>query len=496
MVPPHLPTEPISIGRSGGFLIVACSILWLISFPPFHLMVPPFIALVPFVWLMAREHRPSHAARTGFLTGLAANALVMHWLPITLWRHTPWALAFSLLLVVLASVGWGLVGWAVVRIWQRWPGMPRWLAFAGCWTTFEVLLDHLGPWSFPWLGLGVSLSGTPALLQIADLAGTPGMAFWLAAMNGVLAAVATGRVRAGVAAAVVIGSVATVWGYGYVRQGSLDMRHLGSVALVQPNAGVEEKGADDLDRLFSRTVLQTNNDVAADSVDLIVWPETSLPEPVDRHAEWGAALAAMASSLRTPLLVGALTENAAGVHGNGALFVAPGHGAHTVYVKRRLVPVTERWLEPGTDAVLIETPLGLAGLTICYESIFPGPFRRYRADGSDLAIVITNDAWFGRTGGAAQHAAHAVVRAVETRQSIIRAANSGYSFVASPTGRVARRTRLFETTTLIAPVWGGVAPPIFVRWGWLLGYVVLVATLALLGSTFRPPVRGQAVAGS
>ena len=105
MAPPHLPAEP-PLGRSPrAILIVACSLVWLVSFPPFHLVVPPFVALVPLVWLLARETRPRGAARVAFLVGLCANALVMHWLPTTLWRHTPWALAFSVLLVVLASAG-------------------------------------------------------------------------------------------------------------------------------------------------------------------------------------------------------------------------------------------------------------------------------------------------------------------------------------------------------------------------------------------------------
>ena len=501
MALPHLPAEPFLSRSPRAILIIGCSLLWLASFPPLHLLVPPFIALVPFVWLLTRETRPRAAALVGFLTGLGANVLVMHWLPTTLWRHTPWALVLSILLIVLASIGWGLVGWVVVLVWHRSPRLPRWFVFAASWTAYEVLLDHLGPWSFPWLGLGVSLTGTPVLIQVADLAGTAGITFWLAAVNGVIADAVTHRLHSGLAAVAVTGSLVMVWGYGYVRESNLVVRELGSVALIQPNVGYDEKLGGDHDRIVEQAIRQTEADVPPGSVDLIVWPETSLPAPLPRHREWAASLAATAARQATPLLVGALTEDEAGSFGNGALIVpveggGEGEEWHTVYVKRRLVPVTERWLEPGTAAALVATPLGMAGVTICYESIFPDPFRRYRGAGSDLAIVITNDAWFGRTGGAAQHAAHTIVRAVETRQPVIRAANSGYTFVVPPTGRVTRRTRLFERTTLVASVPGGVPPPIFVRWGWSFGYAVLVAVLVMLASAVYPKWSTQTADGS
>jgi apolipoprotein N-acyltransferase len=47
---------------------------------------------------------------------------------------------------------------------------------------------------------------------------------------------------------------------------------------------------------------------------------------------------------------------------------------------------------------------------------------------------VTNDAWFGEAG-AAQHHAIVVLRAIETRRSIARAANGGVSGAIDPSGR-------------------------------------------------------------
>ena len=41
--------------------------------------------------------------------------------------------------------------------------------------------------------------------------------------------------------------------------------------------------------------------------------------------------------------------------------------------------------------------------------------------------MATNNAWYGEEGGAEQHAAHSVLRAVENRRPIMRCGNGGWS---------------------------------------------------------------------
>ena len=42
-------------------------------------------------------------------------------------------------------------------------------------------------------------------------------------------------------------------------------------------------------------------------------------------------------------------------------------------------------------------------------------------------MVLTNNGWFGEDGAAVQHAAHSVLRAVETRRPVLRVGNGGWS---------------------------------------------------------------------
>ena len=64
---------------------------------------------------------------------------------------------------------------------------------------------------------------------------------------------------------------------------------------------------------------------------------------------------------------------------------------------------------------------------VCYEDVFPGLARSSARAGADLLFVATNNAWYGEEGGAEQHAAHSVLRAVENRRPVMRAGNGGWS---------------------------------------------------------------------
>ena len=60
-----------------------------------------------------------------------------------------------------------------------------------------------------------------------------------------------------------------------------------------------------------------------------------------------------------------------------------------------------------------------------------------------LLFVTTNDAWFGEEGCAEQHAAHSIIRALETGFPVLRCGNAGWSGWISPNG-IVRETLLNE----------------------------------------------------
>lgn len=76
---------------------------------------------------------------------------------------------------------------------------------------------------------------------------------------------------------------------------------------------------------------------------------------------------------------------------------------------------------------------------ICYESVFGEFVNGYIKNGANLIFVVTNDGWWGDTPGYHQHNAFSSVRAIETRRSVARSANTGISCFINQRGEVLKK---------------------------------------------------------
>ena len=298
----------------------------------------------------------------------------------------------------------------------------------------------------------------------------------------------------------VVGAVLVALTYGVVRERTLPLRLVGTAALLQPNIGWSEKwepGA--RDSVFHRTLSLAQRAIHESEPDLVVWPETMVQATL---------IAAVAQATRVPQAVGSLdlewidvAEDRYEYYNAAFVFDSLGrNGSQPVYHKRYLVPVTERvpFLDPrwfdleffggfraGEEGPIFETGMGRFGVLICFESAFENLSRRYRAEGADFLVNMTNDSWFGRTSAPYQHAAHLVMRAIETRAGIVRAANSGISEFVDPLGHQHDRTALFSATFVTGEVVTSNAIPPDVRLGDWVGALSLVMTVVLFGVAAR-----------
>lgn len=115
-------------------------------------------------------------------------------------------------------------------------------------------------------------------------------------------------------------------------------------------------------------------------------------------------------------------------------------------------------ITPAKEKRLAEFP-GLPRLSpqLCYEIAFPGLTPKSN-DGIPPQFILnqSNDAWFGRSAGPAQHANIARYRAIETGLPIIRAASNGISGQIDPYGRIQDevlvKKMLFNDVQLIKPL--------------------------------------------
>jgi apolipoprotein N-acyltransferase len=93
--------------------------------------------------------------------------------------------------------------------------------------------------------------------------------------------------------------------------------------------------------------------------------------------------------------------------------------------------------------------LGVATV-ICYESVYGEFVTEYIKAGANYIFVITNDGWWGDTPGHRQHLGFSRLRAIETRRSVARSANTGISAFINQKGEILLRTKYWTPDAIRA----------------------------------------------
>lgn len=503
---------PRDKGRSCARWILLGVALTALSYPPAHWFVPTFVGLSPAVVLILRglaSHRPLRSSLvSGFLFGLLTNLITLSWLPIAMWRIQPamtWAgAAVPVALGVSTAVVFGAAHWLGGRT-----GLSQLWIFPPLWILVEWLREQLGPLAFPWLGLAASLSHYPAFLQLAEVVGSLGVGWLIAVANSALALAWIHRhePRGRRLATRVVGAILVVGALGLVRMRTLEFVPAGTVAVVQPNVGYRLKWDRFAQDSMVAALIESTREVAGTRmVDLVAWPELAIPDLLQHRLHWREWLDRVADDTNTPVVVGALTEDAIGGQYqlyNAAFLIRPrGHpGQSPVYRKRHLVPLVE-WFPhrgsgrpaggsfggyaAGDSGVVLRIGTLRVSLNICFEAAFAETVRRDRRQGAQVIVNLSNDAWLAGTAGPWQNPAHLVLRAIENRVGIVRAANTGPSQIIRPDGVVEVETPYGTTSTLTGPVSTTAVLTPFTRFGDWVGVLALVWVAGLGWLAARP----------
>lgn len=268
------------------------------------------------------------------------------------------------------------------------------------------------------------------------------------------------------------------------------------VATVQHNHDSWEGGYQTYLRNFNN-LRRLSLEALREDPDIVVWSETAFIPSVDWHmnysyegvgntigneetAELVRRFVSFAEELGKPLLTG----NPRGVLKDESLPpIDPETGElnrvdyNTVilfddgtikqsYAKQHLVPFTEHfpyqrqlpwlynilvsldynWWEQGDEPVVFESDGVHFSTPICYEDVFGDINAEFVRNGADLIINMTNDRWSGCAEAAFQHAAIAAFRSVETRKTMVRSTNSGYTCMILPTGEIVDPVEQFRMT--------------------------------------------------
>jgi len=469
----------LATGLAGGLLLAA-------AFAPLGLW--PFAVIGPAMLVFALSGRSLRAA---FVVGLVFGSAFF--LPLLAWVvNLAW---FAWVALAVAS---GII-FAVFAVGQRlllnlryWP-----VAVAGWWVAAEAFRDRW-PWGgFPWGRLAMSQAGL-ATQGWAAIGGAPVLTFVVALCGSVLAwltataLVARGRraaqprperrrlaVKAGLAVA---GTACLA-----VVPAALPLDPVpanAKTAIVAAIQGNVPRARDLVSQLADDYAVTQNHMTATEKLasevragtrpapDIVIWPENSTSIDPTLNPEIYAEIAAAASAIDRPILVGAVLNNP---QRNAALLWLPGKGPTAMYVKRQLVPFGEYLpfrgliskitsltqllpvdMVPGHQTVVFNLGQVKLGDVICYEVAFDGLVRSEVDAGANLLSMQSNDATYEREGPitaeSGQQLEMARIRAVEFDRSVVVASTTGYSAIVAPDGQVTSRTGVWQQAELEARV--------------------------------------------
>lgn len=454
------------------------TILYVLAFPPLDSGETAFVFAAPIILygLFGRPAKWEGLQLFGF--GWLAWFVLISWL-----RHCtdaldiPFAGLFGIFLTALLSLvlslfwsSWCWITLKCVRLTKYDPVHNRLLLIIGLaalWVILEWLRGVLFT-GFPWLPLAASQWNRTFILQVVALTGSAGLSFVLIVFNfGVAYPVYTywtnrrgkwfSRLSFELYLAMIILVVSIASGVYTAKFAQYPRAEGPKLGFVQPNTSVDLKW--DMNRVYDN--LQVLDDLSTYAsylgAELILWPESPTPLPLKGDYRMQSHAEELSSRLGIPILCGNVArEDEVDENGNrwyNAVFtVHPETGVYLedYYRKRRLVPFGEyvplaRLLPFINKLVPINADFGMGdsakpirfdpddldarkiGNLICYEDIFPALARANTLEGANWHFVATNNNWFGEGAGAWQHAAHSILRAVETRRPVVRCGNAGWS---------------------------------------------------------------------
>jgi apolipoprotein N-acyltransferase len=467
---------------------ILSGLLCTLCFPPFDQSWLCWFALTPLivaVWFSGQnsKRRWLRNLLLGYVAGVVFFTATFSWLgSLGVLYQNFWLRGLSLLLAVYLGVYFALWSWFVglIRLRQGSDGQvaPRnflasWrnllLAFlaASAWTAHEWVRGWLFG-GFGWNGLGVSLHNTWPLIQIAEFTGVTGLSFVVVFANIIAVTTPvrlyleskTRQVRPHFDLTLTLAGLVGLLAFGLYSAQNRPYTEPLRVAAVQADVPQQEK----FDPEFSAQIFerfQRLSEIALHSNPapaLLIWPESSMPDPVrDPATESNDFVTELSASSKTDLLLGTLdVEN--GKDYNAAVLVSGATQEMQVYWKVHLVPfgeyvplrrsfplfaaVAREWVpgdfSAGKRYTLFRLTNGDAQIAplICFEDTIGDLTRQFVIRGANLLANITNDAWFLQSAGSQQHLTNAIFRCVETRRPMIRAANTGVTCLVNQLGRV------------------------------------------------------------
>ncbi|XOV77777.1 MAG: apolipoprotein N-acyltransferase [Aestuariibacter sp.] len=469
------------------FIALLCGAILTLSFAPFsHWWITPLsLTCLFFIYLQKQPNGFWY----GLSFGLGWFGAGISWVHVSIADFGGLPLAGSLALMLLLSAYLALfpaLFFILLSKYQR--RFPLLLTAMPLWW----ILEWLRSWfltGFPWLSLGYSQIGGP-FSGFAPIIGESGISVLLVISSLWLAQHLCHKhkpenLTASIAKTVIPTVFLFCLGYllTFVDWVSKD-NNAPTITMVQGNIKQELRWIPEQDKPTMEKYLQLT-EPHWDS-DFIIWPEAAIPKLEPLAQDYLYRLDKRARAANTALVTGIVNYNFETAQAFNNLIVVGNEQQREEsdkateasegyrylhanrYAKHHLLPIGEfipleswlRGLAPIFDLPMSsfsrgdyrQTNLNVNGWqlapAICFEIAFPRQIRANIHSTTDFIITVSNDAWFGRSHGPAQHLEIAQMRALEMGLPIIRATNNGITAFINHRGAIVKAAPQFEDAVI------------------------------------------------
>lgn len=446
-----------------------------------------FFAFIP-LFSYFEEEKNKKIITSAILFSFVYTATCLHWISLV-------TLPGLIGIFIIFSVYYAIIFWILSKFWEKFHRFCYFL-FIILWVSFEFG-QNFTEFRFPWCNVGYSLAEYDVLLQVADIGGIYLLSILAILVNLIFYKIFTNSKMYIISLFMLL----FLWvGYGMLRLENLELEYTSKKAsIVQVSIKQEQKWQPGFFSVTKNLYEEYTKKAVTRDVDLVIWPESAMTTYLLKRNSDLKFVKRIASENEIGIFTGFQDYEVAESDYpekykfyNACTLIDKNENVYPAYYKNFLVPFGERMPLLDIFPFLWNIHLGQANFEygtrqkfyswqnlkfspfICFEIVFPALTRKMADKEIDFIVNITNDAWFKRSVGTYQHAMMAKFRAIETRKPVFRAANTGYSMIVSPTGKIEQMTELYEKIILAAEIITLQKKTLYVRYFYLFPYFLLV----------------------
>ena len=495
-------------------LLISSGILLGLSFPPFPFpfQLLMFVALIPYLFVIEKRDGLAEINKATYLTFFVFSLITIYWVGSWQTGTDPFLMIAGVVLLFFNPLLFLIPSTLYYFAKKYLNSKIALILIPFFWLTYEYFYT-LTDISFPWLILGTGLSKFKVFIQSADIIGAFGITILVIFINIFIYLSIRDykknpkQISIYILIVILIFSFSIFYGVYRISTFNNSGKEI-TVGIIQPNLDPWEKWREDKLEELKNEYLSLSKKAVENYAKLLIWPETALPVYLNTpgYFKTKKEITRFLLNTKTFLLTGMpnvkyfskddvipidakVTDNGNTKYAtyNSVLGFSYQNTMVQHYGKMKLVPFGERvpfvntfnflgdlfswgvglsgWnvgqdttlftfsnnIENDSTSVTNTDSVKISSL-VCYESVYPIFVTLFVNKGAELITVVTNDSWYGKSSGPYQHKEIAVLRAIENRRSVVRAANGGISCIIDPLGTTVAETKLFTKDVLVGNV--------------------------------------------